>query len=167
MEFKPSVAAGRNVEFDLHKVFYLKSLDVLPVNVLRRQQKDFQMHASPGSCFGNSLGLLWVGSGVRLQPWKLGLLASTVLLLACGCLSPLGTSARLCVMRFQSPGLSIVLGADCPEVGHLVIRSGSWTESLTTGEVPSLRKTWKAGLLLWARHPPWVSARPSPSLCGL
>ena len=41
------VAAGRNAEFDLHKVFYLKSLDVLPVNVLRRQQKGFQMHAYP------------------------------------------------------------------------------------------------------------------------
>lgn len=73
--------------------------------------------------------LLWellrspVGGPARGQAAALevGLLASTVLIicLARGSLSPMGTSVRLCVMRFQSPCL-------CPEVGHLVIWSGSY-----------------------------------------
>lgn len=33
------------MEFDLHKVFYLKSLEILPVNVLRRQ-----LQGSPRMC---------------------------------------------------------------------------------------------------------------------
>ena len=50
-------------------------------------------------------------AGGQAAALEVGLLASTVLIicLAGGYLSPVGTSARLCVMRFQSPGISTVL----------------------------------------------------------
>ena len=50
-------------------------------------------------------------AGGQAAALEVGLLASTVLIicLAGVCLSPVGISARLCVMSFQSPGISTVL----------------------------------------------------------
>lgn len=138
------IAAGRNAEFDLHKVFYLKSLKATPVNVLRRQLQGSYTHECPQGPAPGTYCLLWMGlQGISpWWPWKSGLPARASMVLkvclAGGCPSPMCMSTHLCVIRFQNPGLGTALCC-LPRVDHLVlIQPGSRTESLTTRETPSV-----------------------------